>query len=514
MAVMHLYCLCHKAHSAATRTWDLLLDLISNLVHTVKVMAFAGAMSLLKDNARRLVQERFKVMRLQPSEESQRFRGRILRFFGPGRKHPRRYALMEVFLEFFNGRWEEPGTLQHCCSGPSCCRNEQASTRKAMVLVTRFLSTFRPGLFNKGNWLEWAQPLPFFVIADSMHFFLADAYKQTFMKGAQNEAADARDPFQTDVVLHVAATPELGEGLADDHAGAAIDAAERVKAENAISLRQSLEFMRRGMWQQVFMMRVCLDAEKNLVNHLVFLCSAEWEQRQMGNHNDTGERQYRLALLHEDTALQHCRVLAFENFASETLWAQFSQSEHFRTKLLQLHFRAASVIYQLVEIRLRGYPWKLFNLLSARTVEARQQVARAVLQDPRCVYDRWTRCFLQRYSTEERILSQESLLLLELVARKARASTFSTEALHSRNLRRALARHSTHKPDVKHLALAHLGKAGPVWMPEIEEKSCHAATKRGRPKKKGLRRSSAKSHGQVAEGLGGRFCMSICKARR
>ena len=395
---------------------------------------------------------------------------------------------------------------------------------KAIIILTKLITTLRPQcVINKGNWLEWGRSLPFYIIADAMHSFLVDTYKLAF---AKRGAAEIGEP---DLAQHLAnasvtALVDIGDADPDLSAmvfdGVYVDPSERQREENAYSVKQSLQFMSAGMWRDVYMMGLALHPESVLMHALVHMVSAEWEKQQQASLLELDSRDYRCCLLQSGILTDRSLALCMELFKSTSLWQSFHPTEAFRSKLLQLFFRSSSVIYQLIKTRTEIMPYKLFSLLSAPDHEVINIATRILNETPRCLYDSWSRCYVERYNTAEKLSSTESLLVLELIARKAQANTFTTEALHSRNLRKAVSRHATHKPDLKHLAVSHSAEAMPVWMREDTALAHRSGRRGGRPKKKKLlmqRRllwmrvvdPSPKREGLVVEDLGVPSFMSV-----
>eukprot|EP00971_Amphidinium_carterae_P112926 2236395-Amphidinium_carterae.2 len=90
-------------------------------------------------------------------------------------------------------------------------------------------------------------------------------------------------------------------------------------------------------------------------------------------------------------------------------------------------------------------------------------VARQLLQRPVCTRDSFTKSFLRKYRLAEQLCSAEALEILRVLGMRAQAGIYSTERLHSRNLRRVKARATTHQADLKHLGISHMGQSLPKW---------------------------------------------------
>eukprot|EP00971_Amphidinium_carterae_P073614 1455615-Amphidinium_carterae.5 len=514
---LHSLCLCHKVHASALKSFTLQEDVLSGLVHTAKVLSTAGSMAKFKEAARVLLMKRF-AYRVEPLSyasstadmgQSNALRENIMRFFLPALSHPRQRALLLVVQSFFNGNWEEKEVLEHRCPNSSCCRSPEHSRFKALILVTRFLTMLTPRVFNKGNWLNWSHSLGFFVFSDAMHAFLLDAFRVAFSRSAALELGEStmlnvsghrnsgQRGFHThEVTEETAATTNallLGMFSMDLEAQAPLldtDPVERQRVENARSMKQALQFMRHGMWRDVFMMRVTLMPEQSLIHALVKMTSAEWERTQIAKHSHLGFRDFRYTVLTSGGLVEASLMESMAIFKDTRVWAQFFDTEAFRSRRLKLLFRQAGVIFQLVHSKTQGFPYKLFTLLGCTPHELQQTATDLLQNTSSCLFDSWTASFLRIYDTVAKLTSVEALLVLEMVARRAMGSTFTTEALHSKNLRRALARNLTYKPDLGHLALTHAASACPSWTREGVD-SFHSQRRRGRPTKPEAPKDSA-----------------------
>eukprot|EP00971_Amphidinium_carterae_P337692 6474619-Amphidinium_carterae.4 len=524
---LHSLCLCHKVHAAALKSFALHEEVISGLVHTAKVLSTAGSMAKFKEAARLLLMKRF-AYRVEPlsyasstadmghSSGSSALRENVMRFFLPALSHPRQRALVLVALSFFNGNWEEKEVLQHRCPNRSCCRSAEHSTSKALILVTKLLTMLTPRLFNKGNWLNWPQCMGFFIFSDAMHSFFLDAFRVAFCKSAALELGESRllnvsgqarsgihQVFTHDSTEQTTATSDsllLGIFSMDLEAHAPLldtDPVERQRVENARSMKQALQFMRHGMWRDVFMMRVALAPEQTLIHALVHMTTAEWERTQIARHSSLGFRDFRFTVLTSGALVKASLQESMALFKDTRVWAQFFDTEAFRSRRMKLLFRQAGVIFQLVHTKTQGFPYKVFSLLGSQTHEL-QHIANDLLHNTSsCLFDSWTASFLRIYDTVERLTSMEALLVLEMVARRAMGSTFTTESLHSKNLRRTISRNLTHKPDIGHVALAHAAIAGPSWTRQGSA-GYRSQRRSGRPRKAKLLEESGNEQEHAA----------------
>ena len=127
-------------------------------------------------------------------------------------------------------------------------------------------------------------------------------------------------------------------------------------------------------------------------------------------------------------------------------------------------------------------PYRLFELLGEHNA-ALEEAALALTQTPSCMRDRFAKHFLAAYPSVPDLMGAEARVLLLCLARQVTGTTYSTERLHSRNLRRAKGRASTQRINIKDLALPHVAFAGPRYCHKSVQSS-RSSNRPGRPKRK------------------------------
>ena len=481
---LHSVCLCHKVHAGALKAWPLHAEVVQGLVHTCKTMSISGHLKRFKDALTVVVQRRLLVQGerlLDP--DATNFRQKNLAAFIPPERHPRRRALALAVAGFYNGDWRIQTHLEHRCAGITCCRTPEISILKGTIFLRKLAGTLFPSMFNRANWLGWHVSLAWFGLGAAIHGVFQQAFQEAFGRDtvpdipAEPQSASAAGSHD---MMEEPLQPSSEANVAPGRL--ANDQFEQMRQENAVSQRIALSFVKAPMLESVFMMRMSLDAEIRLMQSLVHQISRVWEQEQQKNMLDHGRRQFRMLRFHEGEDFKAFLGNSWTVFMSETLWKDYSQTERFRSDLFKNVFRPASVVWQLAIRRCQGYPYKLFRFLSSNNADFQQAFANEVLHEtPSCMLDSWTRSFLSIHDTIEKLCSPEAQQILTLVAVAACGSTYSTERLHSCNLRRAKSR-LTHAPDIQHLGLGHMGSSGPPWLPSLLE-TAPSARPRGRPRK-------------------------------
>ena len=475
---MHLHTLCyaHKIHTAATRTWNLPSEAstVTGLIHAGKHLTAAGSMKLLKDKISELVGLRLEVLRIAADDG---VRAAVLKYFTPPLQQPRRRALVLAVADFFNGAWGKRMRLQHVCAGQGCCLNRDASLATARWLLHRLVSSLLGHVFSRANWAQWHQCLQWFCFADAIHGLITDAFQEAFNNNPAPELQATS--IQLELFPDQAVAPGIAQEPMPEQDHIVEDETARLRQEKEKSRNIASHFMIPGVWKQVYLLRVALHAQTELMATLLHSIGRDWEHSQFFNDLHARSREYRLLNLHTGSALriffQHLSLL----FHSTITWEHWNETEQFRSRLLRVFMRCAACVYQLVETRVRGYPFALLSMLQAGQEQA---TAAAVQSTSSCMLDRWSRKFLATFPGQQ-LTGDDAIATLRLLAELGLGTTFSTERLHSKNLNRAKQR-QTRKADLHYLSLAHMGFSSPTATLESPP-STRISTGRGpgRPRK-------------------------------
>eukprot|EP00971_Amphidinium_carterae_P334734 6470178-Amphidinium_carterae.1 len=184
MEIGHLtsFCLCHKVHSAAAKSWTLQPDVVSGLINVAKFLQGPGTMKKLRDSVFHLLsthlQKKSQRDYIEP-RDSQEYRQWLLCLFLPEHGKSRRRANVLAAFHFFNADMRER-PIKHICAGPMCCHSFQHCLAQARHHMRNVLSAVRPLIFNKSNWLQWSSATHFFGLASGMHNLIVDAFVHAF----------------------------------------------------------------------------------------------------------------------------------------------------------------------------------------------------------------------------------------------------------------------------------------------------------------------------------------------
>ena len=440
--LLHCVCTAHKAHAAAERTWALLPDIMSGLIHLSKAMADLAVMQAAKNM---LVQEvaKLQVWFAEPvlQSEAVSFREHVQTMFMPSRQEPRRRARMEMVCAFLNGDWRMQNTLVHFCVPGKCCENRAESVLKLQRLLPKALFSLRPTMICKGNWLAWSHQWNFFGWAACLHGVLQSVLLAVLSGHMPADAHAPQNDAEPGPWLDIP-----GAGAPPD--GQVEDAIERLRQERNATLRVAVAFLKKSWLQHFWLMRVALSGQIHLMKTIVDNTSAHHEVSQLVAEQQEGSRDFRVLALHQNRLVNTMLQSTCENICHATLWQHVPETEELRSNILRLLLRPAAVAWQLISCRFRAWPWKLFELLDNPT----EACAQALLHEPRCLRDSWSQKFVDTYSTVGELLSETCLQVLKLLATLLQTTTFSTERAHSRNLRFSKRRAHSKRMDLPQLA--------------------------------------------------------------
>ena len=490
---LHNFCAAHKLHAMATKTFPLAATTIRGMVHTSKHLGTAGHMLGFKQALQKLVQERLCVLLHDPRDKKAfSFQANLMKYFCPSPMHPRRCGLVLAAASFYNGNWLQRKTLQHVCPGKHCCENRDMSVTHGTYLLTRLFTTLHRGIFSKANWQQWPDTLAFFAFSDGLHGIGVDSFAEAFGQNVAQHPRSATDGNE-DVLEAAEAMPEGNLSHFDEHTGLSSNAdpgdargdedMARERAERALSLQVSTSFMKRGLWQSVYMLRVTLEGQRALMATVLESIGREWEEKQLNSVIEGRPREFRVVSLNDGRCFENYLSSVGECLLSPILWSEFAETERFRGRLCQQSLRPAAVCHQLLRVRFAGLPFLLFRLLTEPSDV--ENLATQILNMPMCLRDQWSKAFLDRYHSVRGLLSNGAQHEILMLADMMLNCTYTTERLHSKHLRRAKDRQGR-RADLPYVALTHMGYAAPTPCPvdvAVSNVTC-AAQKGGRPRKR------------------------------
>ena len=460
----HLWsvCLAHKVHTAAKKVMDLFPTLITGIKNACLRMRGAGAVAVLRDSVRPLVDECFHYRSFQEggvwqlSSKAQLYKKKILDAFQPGSAHPRKAAIVKLLCNLLNTDWQD-NNLTHRCHG--CCKDAAHCKEKLIHALQMFLTILRPPLMNTDNWAEWPHSLCIFGLGKAMHDFLPKLYRRAFGWGAgQNEIADGDEG-----IIH------MGLDAREEADPGRDPTIETERAKIAKMQRLSWEFFQSPYLEDLLLLKIALGPQIGFMANILSQGGSAWELKQFENQAEFGWRNYRMRLWNDSVELDECIRLLLENVKSQTLWDHMLETDESRSNIWRSNLRLAACLWSLVRVRVKASPYHLSCLLTNGPNEERLEAAAAVLATPRCMRDRFTEDFCKAYPTPNAMVSESARQVVAAIELMVATTTYSTERLHSKNARASSRRIQTHTADIATIALPHMSYAGPSWTAEGRE---------------------------------------------
>ena len=500
--LLHCLCSAHKCHAACQKTWED-SDIISGFVHAYKALEDVGTLNAVREFMLKEIPKRLHIVRGSDCPlEGQSFRENMLKIFTPSKSRPRLRARVTEVCRLLNGDWRRSKILIHHCK-LGCCSSPESTVQQLQSILVKTLLGLRRGIFSRDNWTEWPHQMLFFAWASFLHGFMLDAFLAV-LKGQEVIPEE-----------HDAANLEAAEALVEQRLAAARapplpDAMAVARQEKSKALRIAVAFLPSPWFRDFFILRVALEPEVQLMSYLVDSVSIKKETAEMQSHLHQGQRQYNICKLLSLKPMQDAIQLGVANICDEKSWSPFAETEEFRSEIWRVASRPMAVLWQLLCTRFSTYPWKLFQLLSNRS----EDCATALLNERNCLKDEWSRAFLARYNTSEKLVGEECFQILSTVAVMLQTSTFSTERLHSVNLRQCKTRAHVKRMSAETVALKHGAVATLPWLHRHVLKKLplegSKKAKRGRPKIEREAEGSAKKRRTGAGGAWRAFVHVRC----
>ena len=507
------YCCAHRVHQAATRVLDMEVwkPITSGYTHAALVLQNGGmpaALTILHD----ILEQKFVYERTRPDIDRAALvhKQRALEAFGGGSQHAKAWFLL--CMAFFNADWRLQDRVRHHCSG--CCENEHQAKEKAEHLLGRLLVLLRPKPLSKSNWKTWSNCLVGGGALNAVHglytqlmsvlvgtgvleedlpvFAAPPAFQHqranVVPAGASNSGGDGAlggvggvsehphdGPEEANVGLHEQ-RPREGNLAANMAAqvgaeqGLEVPAADDEQVQDPVAAMREQEKVRKAkvrsflrtpqLWDKTYILMMGLQAERNLMDSILFTSSAVWDLQEMRTRLRTGQRSYPLSTMQLSNV--RCPFTAFMTASAallqgNELWDHLAASHELANLIVTTVCRSVATVHELCVQPSRRFPLRLLELLDT------QGSAERISATPRCLLDDFSKRHLSEYASPETLDGVESRAILQSIMQQIDTHTFTTERLHSRNLRQCKSRLQTQQVDVSWLAAQHCSCAGPPW---------------------------------------------------
>ena len=488
MTLLHVLCCAHKIHTAAQRCWELDQQMVSGLTRVLLLLGSAGAMRKISLALERVVRERLDIKPLQAlDEDAVAYRNQMMTWMQLPASQPKKRATLEaVAKHILNGDWRQP-RLQHLCSGQYCCISHATAVAKVRLGAEKVLRALRTNLFAKNDWKSWASSWRVIVMGTAIHNLLPHVFLEVFENHSHEGGEDAEEAHEQgpdndqhfDENLQGAGNQAEDLLGGDDHTFFHHDHERAVsRQQHRLRLKSALSFMREpsSWFSKLLVMRISLQPQIDLMAKILHTSSIAYKHEQLSQYSRGEVVTTMLEEAVQGTLVTPALTLWADILVSKILWPQLNmpETEAFRATVLRFGARPSSLVWSKIQWPFQHLPWKIFTLLQRPT----EALCQELLRLPACMRDHFTCQILEKYSSVALLQSDELKQVLASVACMTSLSTFHTECLHSRNLRRARKRVSVQR--------ASLGNAGPGYLREVvmPAKEERAPQKRGRPPKR------------------------------
>ena len=458
VGLLHIRCIAHRVHKSAERVWEFFPELLTGITRACLVLTGPTAMARLRKACKHVITaDHLRIFAGRPvlSDTARQFRESVWEHFAPPMQQPRRRALLRSILDnLLNGDLRNPA-IEHFCFG-NCCQNGAETLAKMKRYLPKILGVLRPGVFCRRDWKDWRSSLKLFGMGLGCHNILRRSFEVAFSQDAsmQLEEADLGNvgpPRQEQApgLEGAVVNPSAAVGGEEGHAA-------RLREERVLNVRVALQMLQKdSTLPDLTMMLTALEPQQQLMGKILFSTSQSWELEQLDSMHRVGARQYRVKNFLEQTDLKDMMQKSMAQLVSGSLWGNYNETELFRSTLLMVSMRSPAVVYETVSRVTSKYPFKVFGLLD----NASDEVAEAIFLEKKCLLDPFTLGLIAKASSFRDLQSEQLQQLLKGLAVMMFGTTFSVERLHAQNARRARHRVHTHKPEIEHLALTHMGLA-------------------------------------------------------
>ena len=406
---LHLYCMCHKVHACAQRTWAIAPLTTSGIIHSCLQMTTGGAMKKLREACVSLAHSQLQVTSDSLPDSATAFRHQVLALFEP-HASGRRRALVRTAATILNGDWRAP-QLQHRCH-PGCCQSYEESVQKVSHTLCRLVAGLRPPVLSKGNWSSWSESIVLLGLGGAIHGFIGRAFLLAFSHSNEIEMgggeAGVLAPQAVELELHLGGgAPVAGEAAHPPQADFDTDKLARLRAERAKSEDIAKAFFQGPYFTDIYLLRSALEGERLLMAAFLRAVSAGRTLKDM--FGDVASRSpLPILALARGEDIHSMLDTTYREFLLASTCLPGQMTEATRSTMLRIFLRPLAVLVQLAQLPSRGFPYKLFHVIYPdRDFHTTMEEIRA---SPRCLLDPFTKKVLQSFDAG--LMSAEALKIL------------------------------------------------------------------------------------------------------
>ena len=460
---LHFLCDAHKSASIATKTFDLWPELPGRVIRLA--LATKGTISSLRRALRQHIAEKLVILGGSASPSGAARRDSFLDLFLPPDR-PKDKSRRVVLRALFNGDWRSVAVVHHQTG--DIPGGDAAVLRAFQLWGVPALLPRSLKVFARNNWTGSGAALGDIGLVVSCHGLLQAAFFLAFPERPQRgipraaAAAAAALPPAADDDEGQPGDAAAGGDSGDENWGGVEEPAIAPDLLTASDMKKQREAQVRGTRTWLRSGTCCDDLVKSkmiqrtsekLILSQLRVTGIEWELREQERMRTDGTRRYRPLVSFDGRAVQRFftehQTMTFEPGAWDNM-LDMSQAASLHT--FRLLTRGAAACYELLHVRHRWFPYRLFDVL--RRDEAATELG-AFERD--CIFDDYTKNFRQYHKAD--LAGPLARQELQLVAQYSDTDTASTERCHSENQRRSKFRVWTKPNDVSTLSCWFVARA-------------------------------------------------------
>ena len=475
---LHLTCNVHKISRSMTRTFQILDQDISGLIHFALSLQVGASMTLFRESLAAVIAARpLLIQRGAPPSDVVEYQSFVLEVFGlTGTRVAERHFLLSNLC---SGDWRKPHILEIYV--PAAVEVDEEVVRQKLLEALMFVFTHRAfATYPRHRWLGCDSATDQVALAVFVHRLGADAFQvmNTAMQTKQHPAAVARAlvdrasgdsvPFRPqrkpasshddtqlneEVTADAQAEQETGEREDSTPAAGPHGGWEAFAAKNAQSRRKAQDWLTSKPEANLLTLRLLMQPLVRLLQQYIGSSGAAEEQRRA--------RAVAVALLEGDTDVagrgpieDYIGLLAEQQFYDDLQQALESsgwkwippEAQHLKQQSIafRISSRIGCLVHQLLVLPTKSPPLLTFQLLHD------EKFANTLLELPQCLQDDFTKKFLGRFGS--RLTSKEAISCLSVISAMTPTETVQVEWGHGRFHRLVTAGSSqTHVPHVRYI---------------------------------------------------------------
>eukprot|EP00971_Amphidinium_carterae_P107370 2127253-Amphidinium_carterae.1 len=415
---LHLVCDIHKCSAIAKKTFDLVPSFTSRLIHAAMFLQSSGAMQVFRQALCAEIEETTeRCVGGGCDLEADTYRLHIFDVF-LSRQRMKGQSCKRAMTELLNADIRVPAVVHHC---HGCCQDRQALVNKIKRHIIGELAGSNIVVFPRSNSIGFVR---------GFGFRLTVALDEVQAPGAHLALAVDADADA------VALANVIAEGG---------DEQELYRLESRCRQKVVQSWLsQRDLAQELLHQRRIIGPQALLMQELMKVSGKSFDRLQQSCWLATEQENFRLCHTHEAVHVKKFFKHVRDLFAE--LWLGLHITVATMSSVFRQLARSAAVAFKLLYSRHVKAPYLTFKLLFS------DDVADDLLNPRPCLQDPWTARFLAKVRTREQLVSLEARRRLQAIARYAAVDTFSTERVHSSNLRRAKSRNQTHIMSLAELA--------------------------------------------------------------